>query len=33
VFSLQRFPAMVKWQAFPRMSSQEIKSLAEEGVI
>jgi hypothetical protein len=24
---------MVKWQAFPRMSSQEIKSLAEEGVI
>jgi hypothetical protein len=24
---------MVKWQAFPGMSSQEIKSLAEEGVI
>jgi len=33
VFPLQRFPAMVKWYAFPGMSLQEIKTLAEEGVI
>jgi hypothetical protein len=33
VFPLQSFPTMVKWNAFPGMSSQEIKTLAEEGVI